>query len=360
MTNFIQHFVQRLLDGVDGAAVKEELRRTFVDEARMEKQEQRTISSLHSVMTDVRAEVMSRNIRSPSYDPSPLSALAANEPDVAAFLAAPVKLQVEIQRHHSSKPSWSPDAERELAKLQILPVSMNTFKLSQAECVALKQLQEAALMKKNENCVVVTDATNLLKTVTQMLEKAQSHHSFAALVFPLALVSGRRQSELLNGQSTFAPSALGSMYTIFQGQLKKHGKSESYTIPLLVEYSTFAKGWTALRAKQAELSTCGSYSMVNVTALSNAQVSKRYNKTLRRALLKSKPVIPGLPTGINEHALRSIYAAYVYQCFQCHASFARTIMGVLGHSTLQDSLAYSSVKLNGAEPLSGAFGTLLI
>ena len=75
MTNFTQHFVQRLLDGGDGAAVKEELRRTFVDEARMEKQEQRTISSLHSVMTDVRAAVMGRNIRSPSYDPSPLSAL---------------------------------------------------------------------------------------------------------------------------------------------------------------------------------------------------------------------------------------------------------------------------------------------
>ena len=356
----IQYFAQKLLNGVDGATVKEELRRTFVDEARMEKKEQRTISSLHSIMTDVRAEVMSRNIRSPSYDPSPLAALAPNEPDVAAFLASPVSLQVEIQRHHASKPSWSPEAERELAKLQILPVSMHTFKLSQAECVSLKAQQDAALMKKNENCVVVADAANLLKTVTTMLDKAQSHHSFAALVFPLAIVSGRRQSELLNGQSTFVPSPLGSMYTVFQGQLKKHGKSQSYTIPLLVEYSTFVKGWTALRAKQAELSTSGSYSAITVAALSNAQVSKRYNKTLRRALLKSKPVVPGLPTGINEHVLRSMYAAYVYQCFQCHASFARTIMGVLGHETLQDSLAYSNVKLTGAEALSGAFGTLLI
>ena len=88
-------------------------------------------------------------------------------------------------------------------------------------------------------------------------------------------------------------------------------------------------------------------------------MSKRYNKTLRRALLKSKQVIPGLPTGINEHVLRYIYAAYVYQCFQCHTSFAHTVMGVLGHETLQDSLAYSSVKLNGAEALRGAFGVLL-
>ena len=354
-----QYFASKLLNGVDGATVKEELRRTFVDEARMEKKEQRTLASLHSMMTEVRNEVMARGIRSPSYDPSPLTSLAANEPDVAAFLAAPVSLQVEIQRHHLSKPSWSSAAECELAKLQILPMSMNTFKLSQAECVSLKQQQERALMKKNENCVVVADATKLLKTVTTMLDYAHTKQSFATLVFPLAIVSGRRQAELLNGRSIFSPSPLGAMYAVFQGQLKKHGNSQSYTIPLLVEYNTFANGWTVLRAKQRELSTSGSFSKVQVTALSNDQVHKRYNKTLRRALLKSKPVIPGLPTGINEHTLRSMYAAYVYQCFQCHASFARTAMGVLGHEALQDSLAYSNVKLNGAEALCGSFGPML-
>ena len=103
----IQQFVQLLLDGVDGSAVKEQMRYAFVDEARVANKEQRTVASLHAMMTDVRAAVMARGVRSPSYDPSALMALSANEPDIAAFLAAPVKLQCEIQRHHASKPSWS-------------------------------------------------------------------------------------------------------------------------------------------------------------------------------------------------------------------------------------------------------------
>ena len=65
------------------------------------------------------------------------------------------------------------EAELALSQLQILPASMNTFKLSQAECVSLKEKQEAALMKKNDSCIVVADATALLKTVTTMLERAR-------------------------------------------------------------------------------------------------------------------------------------------------------------------------------------------
>jgi len=356
----IQQFVQLLLDGVDGSAVKEQMRYAFVDEARVANKEQRTVASLHAMMTDVRAAVMARGVRSPSYDPSALMALSANEPDIAAFLAAPVKLQCEIQRHHASKPSWSAAAERELARLQILPASMNTFKLSQSECVALKQQQEAALMAKNENCVVVHAATALLKTVTAMLDNAKPSQSFAALVFPLALVSGRRQAELLNGQSTFAPSPLGAMYATFDGQVKKHGKAKPYTIPLLVEYTTFLTGWTALREKQSELSEVGSYSKVKPTALTNKQVNTRYGKSLRRALLKSKPVIHGLSAGITEHDLRSMYAAYVYHCYRCKDSFARTIMQVLGHTALQDSLAYCNVKLEDSGDLYRAFGSLAV
>ena len=44
---------------------------------------------------------------------------------------------------------------------------------------------------------LASHATALLKTVTAMLERANPSHSFAALVFPLALVTGRRQAELL-------------------------------------------------------------------------------------------------------------------------------------------------------------------
>ena len=64
MTNLTQHFAQFLLEGTDGAAVKEQMRYAFADQERVEKQDQRTVASLNSMMTEVRAAVMARNIRS--------------------------------------------------------------------------------------------------------------------------------------------------------------------------------------------------------------------------------------------------------------------------------------------------------
>ena len=352
--DFIQHAAQMLLDGVDGAEVMNKLRYAFVDEDRTEP---RTLSSLNTVMTQVREEVIARGCRSPAYDPTKLIALSHAEPDIQAFLMAPLRLQYGIQRAHATKPSWSAAAEMALSQLQILPKSMNTFKLSQAQVIELKQAQEAAQLTKNENVIVVQDATVLLKAAVTMVEHADVSHSFASLVLPLALLSGRRQTELLNGKSTFSPSARGATYTVFEGQLKKQGKAEAYTIPLLCEYATFLKGWSVLRERQSMCAREAPYSKVAVQSLSNKQVKTRYQKSLARALKYQKPAIRGLPRGIKEHDLRSMYAAFAFHCYDCRDTFARTAMHILGHSTLQESLSYNNVRLENADALRKAFGS---
>ena len=103
----------------------------------------------------MREEVVARGIRSAEYNPTALLALSHAEPDITAFLSAPLNVQVAIQRSHVSKPSWSPEAECELAQLQILPKSMNTFKLTSAESLEFKQKQEVAQLEKNESVIVV-------------------------------------------------------------------------------------------------------------------------------------------------------------------------------------------------------------
>ena len=337
----IQHAAQQLIDGVDGKQVMEKLRYAFVDERRTQP---RTLASLNATMTQVRAEVMARGVRSPSYDPTTLLALSRAEPDIVAFLGAPLNVQCDIQRHHTTHPSWSPAAELALSQLQLLPVSMNTFRLPDAQSLELKRNQELAQLRKNESVIVVSDAKALLQAAVVMLERANPTHSYASLVIPLALVTGRRAVELLNGKSTFHPSPLGCTYTIFDGQAKKRGTVRPYGIPLLCDYSTFCKGWSALRAKQGQTT---SHTDTKAETLSNKQINTRYAKSLHRSL--KQQVIPGLPREIKEHDLRSMYASYVFACYDCKDTFARTAMRVLGHESLHESLSYNNVRLVNAE-----------
>ena len=365
-SNFSQmtlKFAQQLLDGVNGAIVKERLRYTYADGTRTEP---RPISSLHSEMTNVRKAVSCRGLRSADYDPSTLRELAVSEPDIAAFLSAPIGVQMAIQESHATKPTWSHEAELALASLQLQSRTMESFKLSHEEVIELKRQQEAAVVAKNDNPITVPDY--VLKAVTTMLENATPDQSYASLILPLLLVTGRRTAELCNGKSIFAPAPEGEMYAVFTGQLKKkEGTATPYTIPLLVPYRTFQHAWMALRHKQSEPS---SYSNIAAGSLSNKQINHRFSKTLDRALnpghwyqsKKNKPkpsLITGLPLGLHAHDLRCIYVALVFHCYRCPASFLRTIMKVLGHETMKDSMPYATVRIEG-EGWRGAFGSLTV
>ena len=123
-------------------------------------------------------------------------------------------------------------------------------------------------------------------------------------------------------------------------QLKKRGIQLSpYQIPLLVPFSTFAKGLLALRQKQNN----------KVSNLTNAQATARYLPNVQRVLEAGG--LPGVPITAHVHDCRSMYVAAVCQLFTPPVSLPRVAMKILGHDTLMDSLSYSSAKADFSPPL---------
>ena len=123
-----------MIDGTSGADVMAELSKTH-----------RTLGSLNTAMSLVRAEVIRRG---PFHDNSELRTHADN-PDVVAFLDAPLKEQVAIQRSHAYRQTWSEDEEAALAGLKLLPDSMASFRLTNEQNLELKQAHELALVARN-------------------------------------------------------------------------------------------------------------------------------------------------------------------------------------------------------------------
>ena len=304
---FVETAKQMLLDGRDGRDVVHFLKSAFVAPEQA-KGTERTISSLHSVMTLVRRAVAESD-----------------------------GLPCDAVRLPSTR-------------------SMDTFKLTRDEIIQLKANQEASWIHKADNVLVVAQFDKLLKTVRALLDTARPEHSNARLILPLLISSGRRLSEICNGRSTFAPTDR-PFACLFGGQLKRKGTdSASYVIPLLVPYSSFANGMAAFRQKQVAVTSDKRRAKTTVATLTNAQVKTRYQFPLQCALAKNGVV--SLPK-CHIHDLRALYAAAVWELYECRPqAFNRVLMRVLGHCISKDSLSYIHVQLDDVESLRHTFGPL--
>ena len=226
----------------------------------------------------------------------------------------------------------------------------DAFRLSDGETLTLKRKREQAVIKKNENIIVVPDFAALLRTATATLQDATPQTSFARLVLALLLVSGRRLTEICSPWTDFMPTAIGTHYTFFRGALKKRGADPVLTIPLLVPFSLFVHGLRVLRAKQPR----------DVLQMTNKQVKQRHQPACQRDLA-TRCALPGAPPGIHVHDLRSTYLAAVYLMYRCPHTLARTGMHVLGHETLREHLSYNNVRLEGVlDELRGSLGALYV
>eukprot|EP00966_Prymnesium_polylepis_P327112 7382980-Prymnesium_polylepis.1 len=105
-----------LIEGTEGSDVVQVLRTRF-----------RTNSSIHSAFSHVRALVFESNTRASEYDDTPLRSFGAspNAAEIAAFVDAPLKEQVKIQRKHKSNPTWSTEEEAALSAIRLLPKNMD-------------------------------------------------------------------------------------------------------------------------------------------------------------------------------------------------------------------------------------------
>jgi len=316
---------RRLVDGADAETAIAALRETYT-----------TTASLSTAMSLVRAAVLEAER---VVDDAPLRA-HARHPEVAAFLALPLREQYRLQREHARNPTWPPEAEAALAALRLLPPNMDGFALTRRETLDLKRRREEAQLARQEAPLVVADAPRLLRAATAMLASATASTSFPRLILPLLLVSGRRFAEVVNGRSSFTPTAHPYL-CIFNGQLKKRGRAQPYTIPLLVPFAAFERALRVLREKQGG------------AELANGVAKDRYGANAQRALADG--VLVGLPS-CHLHDLRSAYVALVDHVYQCPFTFNRLAMRILGHDCLTESLCYNHVKLAGGS--RGSLGPL--
>ena len=329
----IEAVATQLIDGASAERAIDMLREVYTTEG-----------SLSSAMSRVRATILDMGQRPHEYDDAPLRALASTNSEIEAFLNAPLREQYATQRAHRTRAAWGPEAEQALAQLKLLPGNLDGFHLAKEETLNLKRQREGALLAKNDALLIVPEVAKLLGTVAAMLDTASPRDTFPRLILPLLLASGRRFAEIVNGRSTFAPAA-HEQYTIFSGQLKKRRPQPPYSIPLLVPYSTFAKGLLALRQKQGK----------TIAHLTNAQVTDRCQSNVQRGL--DAGALPGFPVS-HIHDLRAAYVAAVGALYVSPISAPRMAMKILGHETLLDSLAYSHVSLQGVGALAGSLGPL--
>ena len=331
-----------LLQGTPVESVLQELKHTY-----------KTLESQKWAICEVRRAVLETDTLPPEYDDTTLRSLPQTE-EIADFLCTTVKRKYEIQAAHKpghyAHGTWSEEAERALAALRLLPTAMDNFKLSSEESNQLRRQQEEKLVAKHQSRVItIQDCEKHLQKWAEMLENATPNLSFPALILPLIAVSGRRISELTNGQSTFTPMP-GSHYALFSGALKQRGNNATFPIPLLVPYKTFLNGLMALRQKQG----------ADITSLSNRKVADRYCSNAGKALKRG--LLPGLPKRVakdlHPHDLRAIYICMVYECFECPHSLAMTTLRCLAHQGLGTSLCYSCVRIEGAD--KGSLGPLTI
>ena len=244
-------------------------------------------------------------------------------------------------RHRKFK-TWSRGAETKLQRIKLLPDTLKTLKITTKEMEDIKRDLRCNRRERWENVVPVPKAGDMLAHACEVLENATVNENYASLCCSLALVSGRRCTEILNQRSTFV---INSKHTvIFSGQLKKsHGQSKPYTIPLLVDPKVFVAAMQVLRAKQGDIS-----------ALSDEEVQKKYNGSLTPKRIEMA-FWPGIP---KFHFLRTCYAKFCDLLFTHTMTYNRLCCRVCGHVDENESLNYCGANLGDCDHLRDTFGPL--
>ena len=124
----------------------------------------------------------------------------------------------------------------------------------------------------------------------------------------------------------------------FTGQLKKR-PSDAFDIPLLCDFAVFRHAFAVLQAAQRH------------QVLETEECNAKYARPLGNGM----PMY--FPFAQHPHQLRSVYAAFVHKLYDCEHTFNGTAKRILGHASLDVSLAYTSVHLEGA-PDAPTFGAL--
>lgn len=201
-----------------------------------------------------------------------------------------------------------------------LPENARKCCITRSETNACKRAAASRVVEKNR-CKVRVNGDLLLSRARACVSTPKDVCSVA---LALLVLTGRRTCEVLNGTSSVREC--GRHAIAFTGQAKRRGGARPYCIPVLEEASIVVRAWAWLH------NACGN------VARSNGETSRRYQSALRRALLKDA----AMAQAMHVHALRGLYVRFVLNLFEwSEASDAYVAMRILGHASLQESLAYT-------------------
>lgn len=230
--------------------------------------------------------------------------------------------------------------DKRFKAIKFLPNHTKSLKITSNESISCRNREREARVEKNQSVIDIENSNALLRDAIQTLETATTATSYPKLCCALLLVTGRRMTEIMNGKSSFDASKDSEYACIFTGQLKKQSAAKPYKIPLLCKYATLKHGIGTLRKKQGD----------SVKDLNNDEVSKKYNKNVRRSL---KAIFPTVKT---PHDIRGVYARMVFEAFTFDKlTFARVAMLSLGHASLTESLSYNHIHIHNFNIKLGHF-----
>lgn len=332
--SFVNAMVDALIAGTDGAVVVERIRAHY-----------RTQYSFEKNVSNVRRAYLSASTRRhPDY------AAALDAARVIAEQAADLELLARVERfadmplieqydtlRSTRRDGFAPESSslsRHFASLPLLPSNMASFVLTKDDLAQNAVLKQATLHARNSRSIVVVDPSVVLQ---QQIELVQHARKFGAReILALLLMCGRRETELLNGRSTFDRVPGLPCHALFTGALKKRGRqrARSFRIPLLCTFTLFERALQQLRASQQD----------DTDALSNRQISRRYCGQLCAATRRHFPYLT------KPHDLRAVYVRFVDCLFEHAVALPLLCMQSLGHETMAEALHYMVVTFTGDLP----------
>lgn len=273
---------------------------------------------------------------------------------IAGFIAADGKDKNKLQRCYrqsGNRITRPPGVHNILRGVKLLPDAiLSYFKITSDEFDVCKRSSNASLLEGQMTGARDFSAERHVATAKEFLQQTGS---ISKLILGLCALSGRRQTEITNGRSTFAPVDKEPRCLWFDGQLKKNGSCR-YKIPILgVTGDEFLKALERLRLRQRHPP---GWDLLPLTEL-NRKVSSRYQPDLHKQCKKCEAWSSHIR---RTHDLRGCYAGIVQQWFTFKSkknpervltpTLGMVTMYVLGHKDLQTGMPYTRIQSINRRP----------
>lgn len=342
--SFIVEQVNRLMGGTEGSNVIQTIKDHY-----------NTSYSFEKHVSLIRRKYLLQNTRHAEYEKDidqikcALSNQCANLSLFEKFCSLTLADQYDAMKRMKKKGFFhDKELDAKFFSIRLLRDNMISFKIDSEDMETAHKNKRNTLLNRNANIVNVENLQRILETQIKILEKG-SHNKIDEII-ALLFVSGRRESEILNGQSVFQLVENRPYHIKFTGVLKKkrnplETKSETVlTIPLLCKADIFLAAYLRMQSLQK----------TDITTMTNKQISNRYCSQLSNARKRIFPMIS------KTHDLRGLYAKCVDTLFEHNVSFPYLCMQCLGQDVMEDTLHYMSIRLDDVSALNNANGNLCL